>query len=161
MLTLQFPAPSQVSAPEQAAAVLLPHALPAALFPPSTQTEVPVEHEVTPALQRFGLVVQARPAVQAEHVPALHTRLVPQLVPSGSEVVVSVHTGAPVEQERVPVWHVLAGVQDCPLLHVTHAPALHTMPLPQVVPAAVLPVSTQTELPVVHEVAPVLQALAG
>jgi len=47
--------------------------------------------------------VQAAPTVQATHRPAvLQTKFVPQLVPAGRFVPVSVQTGAPVEQESVP-----------------------------------------------------------
>jgi hypothetical protein len=74
---------------------------------------------------------------------------------------VSLQVGAPVVQVSVPMWHGLVGVQAPPAWHVAHEPALHTMFAPQVVPFARLPVSMQTGEPVAHDVAPVLQALAG
>jgi hypothetical protein len=55
----------------------------------------------------------------------------------------------------------LAGVQVPPLLQAAQVPALQTIPVPQVVPAALLPLSTQTDEPVAQDVAPVLHALVG
>jgi hypothetical protein len=161
LLALQFPAPSQVSAPEHDVTALLPQALPGALFPPSTHTDAPVVQDVTPDLQLLGFVVQARPAVQALHTPVLQTRLVPQLVPSARDVPVSPQTALPVVQESVPVWQVLLGVHDWPLLHVVQVPALQTMLVPQDVPPALFPLSTQTCDPVEHDVVPSLQGLPG
>ena len=40
-------------------------------------------------------------------------------------------------------------------------PPLHTFPAPQVVPAAMFPVSTQTIDPVMQEIVPALHGLAG
>ena len=68
---LQTPDPLQVSAPEQAVLALLPQGLPEALFAPSMHTYDPVAQDVTPALHGVGFVVQAAPAVQEPHVPAL------------------------------------------------------------------------------------------
>lgn len=62
----------------------------------------------------------------------------------------------------VPVWQgLLVGVQAPPAVHATQLPALHTMFVPHDVPFATLPVSAQTEVPVTHEVAPVLQRFSG
>jgi hypothetical protein len=131
------------------------------LLPLSTHTDAPVVHEVLPVLHGL-LGVQVRFAVQEEQEPDLHTRLVPHAVPSATEVAVSWHTGAPLAHESLPVWQTLVGVQLAPLLQVTQlAELLHTMPVPQLVPAGLLPLSAHTELPVLHEVAPVLQALLG
>jgi hypothetical protein len=57
--------------------------VPFALLPPSTQVTAPVEHEVVPFLQGFGLVVHDCPAAQATHAPELlHTMSIPQLLPA-------------------------------------------------------------------------------
>jgi hypothetical protein len=60
-----------MSGPEHAVAVLLPQALPGALFAPSMHTDNPVVHDVIPFLHGLGLVVHARFGVQAVHVPSL------------------------------------------------------------------------------------------
>ena len=60
--------------------LLVPHDVPFARFPVSVQTEVPVAQDVAPVLQAL-LGWQVVPAVQAPQVPALHTLLVPQVVP--------------------------------------------------------------------------------
>jgi hypothetical protein len=70
---------------------LLPvHAVPSCAAPLSTQTADPVEHEMTPAWQAVEYV-QAVPAVQATHAPALQTMLVPHEVPFAKDVCWSVH----------------------------------------------------------------------
>ncbi len=60
--------------------LLLPHEVPFATFPVSTQTDAPVTQEVAPVRQALA-GVQAAPAVQAVHFPLLHTRFVPHTVP--------------------------------------------------------------------------------
>ena len=67
----------------------------------------------------------------------------------------------PVEQVRVPVWQGLVGVQAPGVQVDADAGSLHTMLAPHIVPVARLPDSMQTDEPVAHEVAPVLQALVG
>jgi len=137
-----------------------PHSVPIGLLPLSAQTEVPVAQEVRPSLQ--GLVgEQVTPAVQETQLPALHTRLVPQVFPSAARVPVSVHTDVPVLQLSVPVWQGLVGVQAPPAEQATHAPLLHTWFVPQDVPLGRFPVSAQTDMPVTHDVAPVRQTFAG
>ena len=59
-----------------------PHSVPWPLLPLSTQTDDPVAHEVTPVLQGF-VGWQGWLAVQETQLPVLHTRFVPQVVPSG------------------------------------------------------------------------------
>ena len=71
LLVWHVPIPSHVSAAEHAVAVLLPQALPDALLAPSTHTDDPVVHDVTPALQGLGLVVHVRPGVHGEQTPVL------------------------------------------------------------------------------------------
>jgi hypothetical protein len=68
---------------------------------------------------------------------------------------VSTHTISPVEQEVTPTWHWATGVQTRPAVHAAHVPLSQTSLVPHAVPlAAVVPVSTHTGVPVVHEVAP-------
>jgi hypothetical protein len=63
----------------------------------STHCEVPVAHEVVPATHLFGFVEQARPAVQAVHVPLSQTAgtvgvaAMTQLVPFAMFVAVFTH----------------------------------------------------------------------
>jgi hypothetical protein len=88
----------------------LPQLRPLGALPDSRPCEVPVVQLVVPVLQ--GLPVSHDTfAVQDEQVPLLHTRLVPQLVPLVTLRPVSVHSGVPVVQDRVPVWHRFIGVQ--------------------------------------------------
>jgi hypothetical protein len=53
----------------------------------------------------------------------------------------------------------LAGVQLAPSAQATQLPFEQTCPIPHAVPSAWMPLSTQTDVPVVHEVMPVLQAV--
>lgn len=125
------------------------------------QTIEPLVHTVAPFLH--GLAGwQAWPAVHDTQLPALHTRFVPQAVPFGWLLPLSVHTAVPVEQLSVPVWHGFAvGVQAPPALQVTQLPVMQTMFVPQPVPFGRFPDSWQTDEPVAHDVVPVLQAFAG
>jgi hypothetical protein len=74
--------------------MLVPHDVPFALLPVSVHTEAPVVQTVVAFLHGF-VVVQAVPAVQATHAPALQTMLMPQTMPFACAVPVSVHVGAP------------------------------------------------------------------
>jgi len=83
--------------------MFVPQVVPFATFPDSVQTGAPVLQVYPAVRQGLPLTVQAAPTVQATHRPAvLQTKFVPQLVPAGRFVPVSVQTGAPVEQESVP-----------------------------------------------------------
>jgi len=69
----------------------------------STQVWAPVAHEVVPATHAFGLVEQARPAVQEMQVPLpLQTWFVPHDVPGAMGVVVFEQTWKPVSQVTDP-----------------------------------------------------------
>jgi len=57
----------------------------------STQTGVPVVQDVVPVWHGFDAGVQADPAAQGLHAPALQTRFVPQLVPSATVVPAEMH----------------------------------------------------------------------
>ena len=95
-------------------------------------------------------------------LPTRHTRFVPQGVPSGWFDPLSLHVDAPVVQVSVPVWQgLLMGVQAPPLVHPMHVPALQTWFVPQGVPLARFPDSTQRGEPVAQDVVPVLHALPG
>ena len=135
---------------------LLAHVVPLATFVSvSTQTEVPVAQEVEPTWQ--GLVgVQLALAVHCVHVPLLQTSLLPHVVPFAAFAPVSTHVEAPVLHDVSPVWHGLAGVQAVPAVQATHDPdALHTSLVAHDVPVVTLtPVSTHTDVPVLHDVSP-------
>ena len=102
-----------------------PHDVPCGLLAPATQTWEPVAHENDPVLQT-SVGWHAPPAVHAEQVPSRHTWLLPQVVPFATFVLLSVQTGAPVAQVRVPLWHGFAGAHDAPLLHMPQVPFEHT-----------------------------------
>ncbi len=120
--------------------LLFPHDVPFATFPVSTQTEVPVAHDVAPVRHAVA-GVQVTPAVHAPQVPPLHTLLFPQEVPFAT-FPVSAQTDIPVTQEVAPVRHAVAGVQEAPAVQAPQAPLLHTMFVPHTVPLTrLLPVS--------------------
>jgi hypothetical protein len=77
----------------------------------------------------------------------------------------SVHTGAPVVHEIMPVRHGLPGTaQDVPATHAAHAPSLHTMPAPQGVPfdcGFCVSVHVAAAAPAPHAVSPTWQGLAA
>jgi hypothetical protein len=81
---------------------LVPQIDPGGLLAPSTQTRTPVAHEVMPALQTFGLLLHACPAVHAPQVPApLQTWFVPQLVPAAFAAPL-MHVALPVAHDATP-----------------------------------------------------------
>ena len=135
--------------------LLVPHDVPSATFPDATQAEVPVEQDVTPVLQRV-LGWQVVPAVQAPQVPALHTLLVPQVVPLARFCPVSEQVIAG-EQAVMPAWQTLDAVQASPAVQATHVPPLQTMLVPQEVPFATFPDCVQTGAPLLQTVVPVRQ----
>ena len=107
--------------------------------------------------------MQASPAVQAVHVPLLHTMFVPQEVPLVT-FPDSEQTGAPVSQAVAPVRHGLPlTLQLAPTVQLTQVPVdPQTLFVPQLVPAVrSVPLSLQTGGPVAQASAPRWQALAG
>ena len=95
------------------------------------------------------------------HTPLLlQTMFVPHEVPGARFRPVSEHV-IDGEHDCVPAWQGLAGVQASPVVHDTHAPALHTMFVPQVVPLATFADSTHTAAPLLHAVVPVRHGLLG
>ena len=155
------PAAQEVQAPPLQT-LFVPQEFPFAAFPVSAQTGAPVTQEVAPVRQAFA-GVQAAPAVQAAHVPPLHTMFVPHDAPLET-FPDSVQTGAPVSQVVVPVRHGLPlTVQVPPAVQLTQLPVEpQTLFVPQLVPPArSVPLSLQTGVPVVHVSAPRWQGLVG
>jgi hypothetical protein len=88
--------------------------------------------------------------------------LVPHVVPLATFDPWSAHTETPVEHDVAPTWQGLLGVHDTPAVHALHVPLSHTSLVPHAVPfARLVPVSLHTGTPVVHDVVPVWQLLAG
>jgi hypothetical protein len=139
--------------------LFVPHDAPFATFPATVQTEVPVEHDVIPVLQRL-VGWQPAPTVHTLHVPTLQTLFVPHDVPLAT-FPVSPQAEIPVAQDVAPVLQGLVGWQLVPAVHAPHAPLSQTLFAPQDVPFARLPVSAQTEVPVTQEVVPVRHTLVG
>jgi hypothetical protein len=137
----------------------VPQLVPFGLGTPSTQTAVPVEHEVTPSRQTLGFPAHASPTVQDTHAPALQTRFVPQGVPSGRAAPSS--QVADTAQEVTPTLQSGSGFveQARPAVHSRHAPApSQKSPVPQgVVEGLGTAVSTHTWAPVVQEKVPTTQ----
>ena len=107
------------------------------------------------------MLEQLWPAVHWPQLPLpSHTRLVPQLVPPMT-LLPSAQVIAPVAHEYTPFLQMLGlPVHDPPAVQATQAPEpLHTMFVPQLMPADLLPPSTQVCAPVEHDVAPFLQTL--
>ena len=138
--------------------MFVPQVVPSVFGVPSTQTDVPVEHEVTPFRQRgSGFVVQATPAVQEAHVPPLQTWFVPHEVPFAIGVAVSTQVWVPVEQEVTPWTHGFGFVEQVvPAVHALHVPEpLQTWFVPQIVPpGAKAAVSVHCDEPEAHDVVP-------
>jgi hypothetical protein len=150
---LQVPTPSQT--------MFVPQLVPAALLVSSPQTGAPVVQENFPVLQPL-LGWQEAPAVQLPQPPTpSQTMFVPQLVPAAL-LVSSAQIGAPVVQENFPVLQTLLGWQEALSVQLPQLPTpSQTILVPQFVPADLLVSSAQTGAPVVHEIFPVLQPLAG
>lgn len=125
-------------------------------------------HTAVPELQSIVFfwqepaAVQSVPGVQAMQVPLSQTSLEPQVVPLATLLPVSAQDDVPDAHEVAPVWQTFVGVQEVPAVHVVQAPLSQTFPVPQVAPFVVLlPVSSHTGAPVVHDVEPVWHALVG
>jgi hypothetical protein len=144
--------------------MFVPQLVPFPRAAPSTQTDAPVEQEVTPRLQSgSGLPAQSSPAVHETQAPALHTRFEPHAVPFDSgAAALSTQISVPVAQEVMPVRHGSGlPVQASPALQELHVPALHTMFEPQGVPSALFAPSVHVDVPVAQEVTPSLQSVSG
>jgi hypothetical protein len=90
----------------------------------------------------------------------LQTLLLPHDVPSVT-FPVSVQTEVPLMHDVVPGLQTLLGCQVAPAVQAPQVPPLQTLLLPQDVPLTTFPVSVQTDVPVMQDVAPVLQTLLG
>lgn len=126
---------------------LLPQLVPAGFDGPSTQTEAPVEHDVTPVRHAaFGLVVHPVPSVHEAQAPAaVQTMLVPHDVPTALAAS-SRQTGLPDWHRVMPVLQVLFGlvVQAAPSVHAEQAPATSQTRLgPQLLPTGLVAASSQ------------------
>src|SRR3954469_11089569 len=95
-------------------------------------------------------------------LPVLHTSLEVQAMPSLQPVrsglfPLSMHVWTPVEQDVMPLLQKVGFVvQEVPAVHATQVPALlHTMLVPQGVPAAFCVLLLHTIVPVVQLVSPV------
>ena len=75
----------------------------------------------------------------------------------------STHVDAPVTHDVTPLRHIDGLlVHACPAVHGTQVPLpLHTWLVPQLVPAAVLPVSRQRGAPLAQSMTPVLHGEPG
>jgi hypothetical protein len=131
----------------------------------------PFVHIVSPArqalqsvpavLQALGQVVMVvTQAALALHIaadvltPPAHDCAAPHSVPTDLLVVVA-QTDVPVVHEVLPFLHGLLGVQVRPAVQETQPPVLQTMFVPQVAPSASeVPLSVQTEVPVVQDSVP-------
>jgi hypothetical protein len=140
-------------------AMLFPHESPFMMLFVSTHTGLPVVHEIIPFLHGFD-GWQLAPALQVVQVPPLHTLPDAHDVPL-STLPDSMHTALPVVHEIIPVLQGFAGGQLAPALQPMHAPLPHTLFVPHDVPSVTLPVSVQTEVPVEHDVVPVLHGFDG
>jgi hypothetical protein len=141
----------------------VPQLVPAGSGPVSVHVWFPAKsHAVVPLSQAF-VGVQERFAMHVLQTPEpLQTWFVPQLVPAGRGPV-STQTGAPVEQEIVPLSHVFVGGQAAPAVQELQLPVpLQTRFVPQLVPAASgVPVSVHVCVPVEQSVKPASQGFAG
>jgi hypothetical protein len=122
-------------------------------------------HAVPAHTEPAAQVTQAPPQLRcpvAQQTPLEQTSPVPQEVPLATLVVVSVHTGAPVEHASEPTWQIAeGGVHTAPAKQGLHVPPLQTSPLPHGAPSATLPDSAHRGLPVLHVVVPVRHGLAA
>jgi hypothetical protein len=154
------PAVQATHAPAPLQTRLVPQLVPAALLPPSTQVVVPVAQEMRPFLQMLGLLAQAVPGVQSPPQRPLpsQNRLVPQSAPAGL-LGPSTQSWTPVAHDVTPVLQAFGLLmQAAPGVQATQVPVpLQTRLVPQLVPAGLLPPSTQVIAPDAQTVAPFLQ----
>jgi hypothetical protein len=155
----EAPAVHETQVPPPSQTMFMPQLVPADLVVPSIQVMAPVEQEVVPFLQLFGLPEQVWLGVHPTQPPEpLQTMLVPQLTP-GDLLVPSTHTMTPVVQEFIPLRQGFElPVQDVPAVQETHPPApLQTMLVPQLVPAIFGLPFAHVDMPVEHDAVPLKQ----
>src|SRR4051812_7489577 len=140
-----------------------PQAVPGLRLIPSPQLVTLPPQLVVPCLQAVGLPVQLWPATHAPQKP-LPSHSWPFVhVAVASFGAPSIQTEAPVVQAVTPLRQTDGlAVHAVPAVHDTQTPLpLQTRLVPQVIPAAVLPVSRQRSAPVVQSMTPVLQGAPG
>ena len=125
-------------------------------------TGVPEEQSRLPVWQGAVVGVHGDPLAQLWHAPPLHTCLLPQLDPSLA-LPNCTQADVPVAHDVLPTLHVVpAGVQSCPAVQPTHAPAKQTKFALQVVPSlSGVVVSVHTGLPPEQSCEPTWQGLVG
>jgi len=116
--------------------MFVPHVVPFTRFLFVSAQVIAGEQAWVPAWHGFA-GMQDTPTVHDTQTPALHTRFVPQEVPLAT-FATSAQTGAPVLHVRAPVRQGLpVTAQLAPTLQSPQTPvALHTLSVPQLVPAA-------------------------
>jgi hypothetical protein len=129
-----------VEAPHEVPNAAALHA-PAPSQPPARQVATDAGHAASAVL--MGL---------AKHAPACPEMLQDWQVPQ---------EGAPqhTPSTQLPLPQSVPTLQVAPFGRTTHAPALHILPVPQLVPLATFDVNTQTDTPVAHDVEPFWQTL--
>jgi hypothetical protein len=151
----QVPLPSQT--------MPTPQLVPAAVLAPSVQVVAVPLHVVLPCLQAVGLPVQLWFATHAPQKP-LPSHIWPPVHAVVADLgVPSTQVCAPVVQAVTP-FRQIEGllVHAAPAVHETQVPSpLHTWFVPQVVPAAVLPLSTHLGAPEAQSMTPVLHGAPG
>lgn len=125
----------QIEAPQDVPAARALHA-PAPSQPPARHVATAEGHAASAALS--GL---------AKHVPAWLLTLQAWHVPQDGVPQHTLSTQFPLPQSA-------AALQVDPFGRTTHAPALHILPVPQLVPFATFEVNVHTDVPVAHDVAP-------
>jgi hypothetical protein len=158
-----WPALHAMQAPPASQTMPTPQVVPAARFVPSVQVVALPLHIVVPCLHAPGLPVQLWFAMHTPQKP-----LPSQFGPPGQVAVFgllepSMQVDAPVVQEVMP-FRQTDGlvVQAEPAVHATQVPLpLQTWLVPQVVPAAVFPVSRQRGAPIAQSTTPVLHGAPG
>jgi hypothetical protein len=104
--------------------VPVPHDVPSGAFPDSKHTGAPVLQTVMPVRQGFPGIAQVDPAAQVAQVPvASQTIPLPQTVPTGRFIAVSVHVAAAPVHASAPLWHGFVGAQAPPAAQAAHTPA--------------------------------------
>jgi hypothetical protein len=158
-----WPALHAVQAPLPSQTMPTPQLVPAAVFAPSVQVVAVPLHVVLPCLHAVGLPVQLWLATHAPQKPLPSHIWPPVQVAVFGFGVPSMQTDAPVTHEVTPLRQIDGFVVHAWLaVHDTHVPVpLHTWFVPQVVPAAVLPLSTHLGAPEAQSISPVLQGAPG
>src|SRR4029079_1064861 len=158
-----WPAPHAAQVPLPSHTMPTPQLVPAAVFAPSVQVVALPLQVVFPCLHAVGLPVQLWLATHAPQKP-LPSHICPPVqvavfglgVPSMQVDAPATHDVTPLRQTDGLVVHAWLAVHD------THVPVpLQTWFVPQVVPAAVLPLSTHLGAPEAQAITPVLQGEPG